>query len=261
MKILYLTILSLLLAIVGSSLWLGGHFRTYRQRLKVQPALVIPNGAHHSYSTNFAVTEIAISGGGKWIDGKTAGLDWTNSVNVPGLAFGTESGFGSGKQQYDDATALLSGAWEPNQTVEATVHSQNQDDIVFEEVELRLRSSLSPHRATGYEVLFRCLKTRKAYASVVRWDGPLGAFTYLAQGEGASYGVSDGDLVEATIIGNVITARINGALVLQATDPVYESGNPGMGFWFRRGSGVRNWLHNSAGGNLDYGFTRFAAWD
>jgi hypothetical protein len=250
-----------LLGFVGGCFWLGRHFRPHRQKLDVLAPLPVPDGARHRYSTNFAIAETHISEGGKWIDGKVVGLDWTNSVTVPGLAFGTESGLGSGKQRYDDATALLSGSWEPNQTVEATVHSQNQDDIVLEEVELRLRSSLSPHMSTGYEVLFRCLKTREAYASIVRWDGALGEFTYLVQKEGAVYGVSDGDLVKATIVGNVITAYMNGVLILQTTDSIYTSGNPGMGFWFKRSAGIRNWLHNSAGDNLDYGFSRLAAWD
>lgn len=260
MKTVYGIVLSFVfLGFMG--IWLHRHFWAHRQNVEVQAALAVPDGAPHSYSTNFAFEERPISEGGKWIDGKAAGFDWSDVVAVPGLAYGTESGLGDGNGRYDDATALLSGTWEPNQTVEAIVHSHNQDDIVLEEVELRLRSSLSPHKATGYEVLFRCLKTREAYASIVRWNGALGEFTYLLQRQGAVYGVSDGDLVRATVTGNAITAYINGILVLQATDSVYMSGNPGMGFWFKRNHGIRNWLHNSADDNLDYGFSRFAAWD
>ena len=70
---------------------------------------------------------------------------------------------------------------------EATVHSVNQNDNIYEEVELRLRSSLSPHRSTGYEITFRCSKTANAYAQIVRWDGPLGKFTYLNSHWGPQY--------------------------------------------------------------------------
>lgn len=254
--------IALPLVVLGfMGVWSYRHLRTHQQKVKVQAPLAVPDGARHSYSTNFSIAETPIFESGKWIEGKVAGLDWSDVAAVSGLAFGTESGLGDGNKRYDDATVLLSGTWEPDQTVEATVHSQNQDDIVLEEVELRLRSSLSPHKATGYEVLFRCLKTKEAYASIVRWNGALGEFTYLLQRQGIVYGVSDGDLVKATMAGNVITAYINGVAVLQTTDSVYASGNPGMGFWFKRSRGIRNWLHNSAGDDLDYGFSRFAAWD
>src|SRR5258708_23599787 len=54
---------------------------------------------------------------------------------------------------------------------EAQVRSIHPSDDDFEEVELRLRSFLSGHSGTGYEVLFRCSKTANAYASIARWDG------------------------------------------------------------------------------------------
>ncbi len=69
-----------------------------------------------------------------------------------GRAFGTEiNEAGPGPLKYDDSAAVLKGIWGPNQTVQATVHSvnPNQDGKVWEEVELRLRSSISPHSCTG----------------------------------------------------------------------------------------------------------------
>jgi hypothetical protein len=241
--------------------FLRDDFRQHHVLLPLQERFPIPRGQHESYSTNFAATEMPISEGKRWTSGKAVGLDWTDVATTPGLAYGTESGTGIGSKAYDDSTALLVGTWGPDQTVEATVHSVNQDDGVFEEVELRLRSSLSGRVANGYEVLFRCLKTPEAYASIVRWDGPLGRFTYLSQKQGKAYGVSDGDLVKATIIGNVITAYINGTQALQATDTTYSTGSPGIGFWLKRHSGIRNWFRNISVDNIDYGFTRFAAWD
>jgi len=173
--------------------------------------------------------------------------DWANIRTAPGLAFGTESG----TVKYDDSTALLAGNWGPDQTIEAMVHSVNQSDSAFEEVELRLRSALSAHRATGYEVNFRCSKTRNAYTQIVRWNGPLGRFTYLNTASGSQYGVEDGDVVKATIVGTVITAYINGVRVLQAADSAYPAGSPGMGFY----------LEGARGSNADYGFTGFTATD
>jgi hypothetical protein len=213
---------------------------------RVQPAWTATE-KHRTYTTNFRLTENPISEGGRWINGKVAGLDWCDVATIPGLAFGVESG----SRGYDDATALLKGNWGPDQTVQATVHSVNQNDNISEEVELRLRSSLSAHSATGYEINFRCSKTEKAYSEIVRWNGPLGNFTYLSQHNGSQYGVKDGDVVKAAIVGDVITVYINGVQVNQAKDSTYKSGNPGIGFF----------LEGAAGVNRDYGFSSFTASD
>lgn len=205
-----------------------------------------PSGGPRTFTTHFPGTENPISENGKWINGKALGLDWADVETVPGLAFGCQSGANG----YDDATALLKGNWAANQSATGTVYSRNQrGGNVYEEVEIRLRSSLSPRRCTGYEILFRCLKTSESYAQIVRWNGPLGSFTYLADQKGARVGISNGDVVKATAIGNVITAYINDVQVAQATDGTYSSGNPGMGFFLQGASGV----------NRDYGFSSFSA--
>ena len=204
-------------------------------------------GASRAESFNPARSENPVSDNGKWINGKSAGLDWSDVATASGLMYGTESG----ADGYDDSAALLTGTWGPDQMAEATVHSVNQSDNLYEEVELRLRSSLSPHRATGYEINFRCSKTKYAYTQIVRWDGPLGKFTYVASQTGAKYGVANGDVVRATIVGNVITAYINGEQVLQGKDNMYSTGTPGVGFFLQGGAGV----------NKDYGFSNFKASD
>jgi len=211
-------------------------------------------GAHGPYTTNFNRAENPISEGGKWLNGQTDGLDWTDIRTTPGFAFGTEiGGDRPDPQKYDDSTALLKGTWGPNQTAQATVRSvnPNQDGKVWEEVELRLRSSISPHQCTGYEIMFRCSKIPKAYCNIARWEGPLGKFTYLKQTLGSQYGVKDGDVVKASMIGNILSVYINGVQVIQISDDKFASGNPGMGFYLAGATGVIG----------DFGFSTFMATD
>jgi hypothetical protein len=222
-----------------------------------------------TYTTHFPLTENPISEGGRWINGKTVGLDWANVSTTPGLAIGTESGSGG----YDDSTALLTGTWGADQWAMATVYSVSQDRRgIFEEVEIRLRSSLSAHSCTGYEILFRALKPG-GYVTIVRWNGPLNDFTYLPMVHYPYPGITTGDVVKAAIVGNVITASVNGAVVAQATDDMFSTGSPGFGFWLRGPSGMNlstvswrlrqmmDWLRGSAGINGNFGFTSFTASD
>ena len=209
---------------------------------------------HGPYSTSFSRTENPISENGQWLNGHADGLDWTDVRTTPGLAFGTEpGGHRPAPQKYDDSTALLKGIWGPNQTVQATVHSVNpdRDNKVWEEVELRLRSSISPHSCTGYEVMFRCAKTAQAYCNIARWEGPLGRFTMLKETYGADYGVRDGDVVKATMIGKVLTVYINGVQKVQLSDDKFPTGNPGLGYYLDGATGVMG----------DFGFSRFMATD
>ena len=73
----------------------------------------------------------------------------------------------------------------------------------------------------------------------------MGDFTYLKGGGGSRYGVKKGDVVKATIVGNVITVSINGVQTLQVSDDTYKNGSPGMGFC----------IQEATRGNDDYGFT------
>ena len=221
------------------------------QHLTAAPA---PAALHGPYSTTFRHAENPLSEGGKWSNGHADGLDWADVQTIPGLAFGTEIGGSRPEpQKYDDSTALLKGTWGPNQTVQATVYSvhPNQDDKVWEEVEIRLRSSITPHRCTGYEIMFRCSKIPQAYCNVARWEGPLGKFTYLKQMGGSKYGVKTGDVVKASMIGNILTVYINGERIFQLTDDKFPTGNPGMGFFLDGATDV----------NRDFGFSSFMATD
>lgn len=196
-------------------------------------------------NTRFPLAENPLSEQGAWINGGTVGLDWANVRTTPGLVFGTESGSGG----YDDSTAVLAGQWNPDQMAQATVHTVNQNKGFFEEVELRLRTTITAHSITGYEINFRCTSDGSQYVQIVRWNGPLGKFTYVNTAVGP--GLRDGDIVKATIVGSTITAYINGKAVVQGTDSTYMSGSPGIGFFLQGATGV----------NGDFGFTSFAAMD
>ena len=113
-------------------------------------------------------------------------------------------------------------------------------------VQSRLRSTMSPHNWTGYEVFWKCPKSKNDYAEIVHWDGTIGNWTSLQRFAGPQYGVGDGDIVEATIVGNLITGLINGAEVISTTDGTYAEGSPGVGFNFYVGET-----------NVDHGFTSF----
>ena len=107
--------------------------------------------------------------------------------------------------------------------------SRNPTDEYFQEVEIRLRSTMAPHMCTGYEVFFRCLKTEDGYAEIVRWNGKIGDFTSLAKLTGPPYGVEDGDVIEASIAGHVIKGYLTAWRSISATDDVFGQGSPGSG--------------------------------
>ena len=198
-----------------------------------------------SYTTNFPVAENPISEKGNWINGGTVGLDWYNVQTNGRMAFGTNN-----QGSYTDPTAVLAGTWGPDQTAQATVSTVSQTNSLYQEVELRLRTTITAHSITGYEVNFRCLPGTDSnrYVQIVRWNGPVGNWTEINGTLGP--GLKTGDVVKATIIGSTITAYVNGIQVLQATDKTYASGSPGIGF---------NYGCNGTYGN--FGFTSFTASD
>jgi hypothetical protein len=206
-------------------------------------------GTHRTYSTNFPRTESPISEGGNWTNGKSEGMDWSDVRTAQGLAFGTQ--VPPAGPPYNDSLAVLTGTWNPNQMVSATVHTVQQQDNSYEEVELLLRMSISPHKATGYEVNFRCYKGRRSYVEFHNWNGRLNDFGTLSSTTGP--GLRDGDVVSASIVGSTITVWINGKQVLQGKDPLnrFTTGNPGMGFYYE----------GSTGSDSDYGFINFTASD
>src|SRR6266852_1467828 len=203
-----------------------------------------------TYTTNFPLTEDPISEGGKWINAGVVGLDWSNVRATPGFAFGTNSG----TVAFADSWALLAGTWGSDQIVQAAIKDQNPADLAgcFQDIELVLRGNLSAHSATGYEITVRATDDANSYLLIARWNGLLGKFTVLEQLSGSAYGVKTGDVFKATMVGNVITAYINGVQKAKVTDNRYATGHPGMGFY-------RGIQASCSGTNADYGYTNYTA--
>lgn len=151
----------------------------------------------------------------------------------------------------------MTGDWGPTQSVSAVVFCTNQTTYGYQEVEIRLRSSLSNHWGTGYLVNWSLRPDRTAYVQMGRWNGPFSDFSPLSGSgsgvKGEQYILHDGDTVSATITNNTVSAFINGVLVLQGTDTTgqpWTNGSPGLGFWMQRSTA-----------NTDFGFTSFTATD
>lgn len=206
---------------------------------------------NHYYNTEFPATENPIcqqgTSGCVWVNGLSTGLNWGNVQTAPNLAFGTNI---NGAPPYNDSTAVLTGTWTGNQTVQATVSLNNaKDSSGQEEVELRLNTTVTAHSITGYEFDFSAIQSNP-YVLIVRWNGALNDFTYLTKMLPVQ--IHNGDVLMATNVNGLLTLYINGVKQLSVTDTTYSAGSPGIGFW-------------NIGGTLSelshYGFSKFTAWD
>ena len=220
-------------------------------------------GDTRTYSTDFNLTENPISEGGEWLNGQANGIDWTDVKTSNGNATGTQSRLPDGVNLYDDSVAVLNGTWGPDQTVEAVVHAANRtgsgasgwggnefNDCIHE-VELILRGNITAHDMFLYEVNFSSSIDGSAYTEIGKWTGARGTFNegFLSQLWGSQYQVNDGDVVRASIVGNIIKVYLNNALIATATDadePITQ-GNPGIGFYTN--AGCTGTAHND-----DFGF-------
>jgi len=191
------------------------------------------------YATNFVGNENPISEGGVW---KNHGAHWAKVQKSGGKAYGTQTGFGG----YDDANAHLSG-FPPDQVAKATVFFEKQQVAVEHgrgphEVEILLRWDTAADSTRGYE----CNFDLSGSPGLGRWNGPFGDFTVLTGADRT--GIKTGDVIKASIVGNVITMYLNNVQVLRGIDSTWTNGNPGMGFF------IRHAVSSSA-----YGFTSFSA--
>jgi hypothetical protein len=267
---------SLAILLIGAFSLLTGCGRNETNTIPVSDPT--PPGAH-SYQTNFPLTENPISEGGKWIGGRAAGasLFAGGHIRNGGRLFGdvqTKPGFAFGVDEpteFGDPTAILSGTWGPTQTISATVKVvKAPTKVCCREVELRLRTTISPHTITGYEA-YCSVMPDKRYCHIARWNGPTGSYWNFETAPTDEY-VVDGDVLKATINGTnptIITLYKNGAQILQASDTgaagggfgaygPFPSGNPGIGFYGRPDISFRE-PHDPAWQN--FGFSSFTATD
>ena len=187
------------------------------------------------FSTTFPATENPISQNGRWTNGGTTGIDWGNVETVggsPGKAYGV-----SQPSAYADPTAILSGVKLNNdQQASATLFVTGTPAVG--EVEVRLRTNISAHSITGYE-LYCSVTASDPYVAITKWEGPLNRWYNLLQYKGSPYACTNGTVLKGTVQGNppVLTLYLNGVKKAQATDtgqdgfPVWTSGYAGIGFW------------------------------
>ncbi len=165
--------------------------------------------------------------GGAWRNGRAVGLDWSDVQSDGGIAFATAFNL---PPPYDDSIAFLSG-FAADHFIEGVVFkAPGYAPAVNHEIELFVRGDISSHNARGYEVN---VQSNGAYSEIVRWEGPLNMYTPLTTtGPGLGTPVN-GDLIRAEVRGTVITVYKNGSFAMSATDSVFTTGNPGVGFWCR----------------------------
>jgi len=190
------------------------------------------------YSTGFDLTEYPISEAGVWFN--TSQL-WTKVQTANGLASGTNGA----REVYDDSYAYLSG-FGPDQQAEAVIYVDPNLTGDPHEILMLLRCADSARNTRCYE----CMFNYQGGMQIMRWNGPFGDFTELST-RGLNYfgrSLVTGDVVKAAVIGNTITAYINGVPMLEATDSRWTDGQPGMGFFKRTG-----------GRNSDFAITSYTA--
>jgi hypothetical protein len=219
---------------------------------------IVMNRGLRTYNTVFPLTENPISEGGIWIGGATTGLEWYNMRTSTNFAYGTMPGNGTGNAQYADSSSCLAGSWGTTQQATATIKvvSASSTSGVYEEVELRLMTTITADSITGCEINSSIATGQNSYIEVVRWNGALGSFTILGEWDGIGSSVN-GDVLHATLSISSGTATIsayrNGSLIGTATDSSpFTSGSPGIG----------HFLQGATGLDANYGFSAFScvAW-
>jgi hypothetical protein len=190
-------------------------------------------GSVVTYSTSFDTNESPLSEGGKW---KHNNPWFTTVVTNNGYAYGTSPN-PANPDKYEDSYAFLGGMGFPANQY-ASAHIRKIAPNGYMEVELLLRWSDTGNSTQGYE----CYLHRSGeYVTITRWTGGamsgaagIGYFDEIARVSG-TLSPNDGDLYEASIVGNIITVKLRGVTLITADvsaggrTPI-ASGDPGIGF-------------------------------
>lgn len=184
-----------------------------------------------TYATSFPATENPISESGNWTKrGLAEGTSWTNPQTTPGIFFGTQAGDGG----TDDSIGLVGGAWSNDQDVSAVVHLGTRPGT-FSEVEILLRGTITSTSAKLYEIYLSACASPNRYGHITIWNGPFNSFLDLVSLDNATAPtLNNNDVVRATIVGTVITAYLNGAVIMGPYDTSgdgtkWSTGLPGLG--------------------------------
>ena len=180
-----------------------------------------------TYSTSFDVDENPISEGGVWVH--NANNPWQKVRTSGGRALAAQY-----TEVYDDAYAYL-GNWAGGDDYEviASVYFPSGNPG---ETEILLRVSDTDSQVRAYEFLYN---TGGSW-QLVRWNGPLGDFTYIHGGGGTG---GSGGQVRATVIGPQIKtywrqrATDPWNLLGEMTDATHATGKPGMSFYVHAAAG------------------------
>jgi hypothetical protein len=247
----FIAVLLFLLAMGSAARWLGRHhsrLATCFHCLIHRSATGYIQPLGRTYTTKFRNNENPISEGGNWINAGTCsdtalcpGANGSNVACVDGRAFGTQPG--AVPPPYTDSHALLTGQWGSDQFVQIVVWwdgaaGTNRD---YDEVEIRLRGTLAKNWDRTYNINCRVgTPSTHSYIQMSRANGPPDDFTPpIAELRGPSAACQNGDVITGTVVGDVITAYVNGRKVIQSEDSAIISGAPGFGF-FHQGTHAQN---------------------
>lgn len=222
-----------------------------------------------TYSTTFPLTENPISDGGQWQIRQSSDATRWGAVQTNGtMAYGV-----SQPGTFGDPTAILTGTWGPDQTVQGTVKIGTPSSRGHE-IELRLRTTISSASITGYET-YCSITTGEHYCYIARWNGPVNSYCNIQDAGFGTPTLATGDVLKATVTGtnpvSITLYRQAGGTgsftqVAHASDNgsanysdcpggaapggvPFTSGNPGIGFW------------NAVDSNWNWGWSSFTASD
>ena len=189
-----------------------------------------PATSSGTYSTDFGTTENPLSEGGKWVNGKQVGVDWNNVQTTGGAAYASVVSGVLPASRYNDSVAHVSTSqltFNANQYSQGVVtRAAGYSPSGQHEIELLLRFQITANNARGYEVLWG----HAGNLAIVRWNGPLANYSSIFGGTNIGAAV-EGDTLKAQIVGSTITVYKNGVQVATASDSMFATGQPGIGFW------------------------------
>lgn len=237
------------MSVFGGGATMGGHRRIER--------IHAPLLRTTKFSVAFSGTENPMVGDGGWKQGLTDGLDWNDVATNGSYAYSRQYDH---DVDYSDATAIRTGTWANDQWASVVARNTDESNVNYREMTIRLRSAVSAHVNSGYEVTATARTSQAGdgfnYLLVVKFNGTIGSFTSLYNPQGTQYSLQDGDTFTADIVGTTIRAWVRGVQVATVDTLVdingnpltgITSGNPGIGFFHSRGLGFNTVLNNSYG--------------